>query len=197
MQFLGTGWVTIGGPAGQIFECAGTLCATYPTTANVARYNATTGLWSVIGGPGSRFAATTTQVFGIGPWQDDYVARWTGSGSTWNTVGTGGASELIGGGTSMYRITNVKDAIQRFNGVSTWTPIGGSGRSFVAVGSNVYGLRPDASFIMRYTGTNWVSIHGAASRIFSSNGYLLATNPDDTIERYDAVAGTWTNLGKP
>ncbi|WP_426755229.1 matrixin family metalloprotease [Myxococcus sp. Y35] len=196
VQLLGTGWVTIGGPAGQIFACAGQLCATDPTTGNVARYNATTGLWTVIGGPGSRFAATTTQVFGIGPWQDDYVARWSGTGTSWSTVG-GGASELIGGGTSMYRLTNDKDSIQRYDGGTTWTTIGGSGRSFVAVGSNVYGLRPDGSYIMRYMGTHWASIHGPATRIVSSNGFLLATNPDDTIERYDPVTDTWTNLGKP
>lgn len=196
VRFTGSGWVTIGGPAGQIFACAGALCATDPTSGNVVRYNATTGLWATIGGPGSRFAATTTQVYGIGAWQDDYVARWSGAGSSWSVVG-GGASELIGGGTSMYRLTNDKNAIQRHDGGSTWTTIGGSGRSFVAVGGNVYGLRPDGSFIMKYAGTQWNGIHGAATRIFGSNGFLFATNLDDTIERYEPATNTWTNLGKP
>jgi hypothetical protein len=196
VQFLGNGWVVIGNPVGQIFACAGALCATEPNTGNIIRYNASTGLWSIIGGPGSRFAATTSQVFGIGSWQDDYTALWSGSGTGWSIVG-GGSSELIGGGTSMYRLTNLKDSIQRYDGGSTWTPIGLSGRSYVAVGSNVYGLRPDGSAIMRYAVTQWNSIHGAATRIFSSNGYLFTTNLDDTIERYDPLTNTWTNLGKP
>ncbi len=196
VQFLGSSWVGIGGPAGQIFACAGALCATDKLTGNVARYNAATGVWTTIGGPGSRFAATTTQVFGLGPWQDDYTALYSGVGSSWSVVG-GGASELVGGGTKMYRLTNDKAFIQRHDGGSTWTSIGYSGRSFVAVGNDVYGLRPDGSFIMKYAGSAWNSIHGAASRIFSSNGYLLAQNLDDTIERYDPVSNTWTNLGKP
>lgn len=196
VKFVGTGWVTIGNPAGQIFACAGALCATDPTTGNITRYNATTNVWTTIGGPGSRFAATTTEVFGIGSWQDDYVARWSGSGTAWSIVG-GGASELIGGGTSMYRLTNVKNAIQRYDGGSTWTTIGGTGRSYVATGANVYGLRPDGSWVMKYAGTQWNAIHGAATRIFGSNGFLFATNPDDTIERYEPATNTWTNLGKP
>ncbi|MFP2924956.1 hypothetical protein ACLESO_07010 [Pyxidicoccus sp. 3LG] len=196
VKFDGSGWVAIGGPAGQIFACAGTLCATDPTTRNVVRYNAVTGSWTTIGGPGSRCAATTTEVYGIGPWQDDYVARWSGSGSTWSVVG-GGASELIGGGTSMYRLTNTRSAIQRHDGGSTWTPIGGSGRSFAVAGGNVYGLRPDGSFVMKYAGAQWNSIHGAATKLFSSNGVLFVTNADDTIERYEPATNTWTNLGKP
>lgn len=196
VQFVGTGWVTLSGPVGQIFACGGALCATEPNTGNVIQYNAATGTWTTIGGPGSRFAATTSTLFGIGLWQDDYTARWSGSGTSWSVVG-GGASELIGGGTNMYRLTNVKDAIQRYDGGSTWTSIGGSGRSFVAAGSNVYGLRPDGSAVMKYAGTQWNSIHGAATKIFGTNGYLLATNPDDTIERYDPATNTWTNLGKP
>ncbi|AGC47006.1 hypothetical protein MYSTI_05730 [Myxococcus stipitatus DSM 14675] len=196
VKFLGASWTTIGGPIGQIFPCAGTLCGTDPTTGNVVRYNAATNVWATIGGPGSRFAATTSAVYGIGSWQDDYTARWSGVGSSWSVVG-GGASELIGGGTSMYRLTNTKDAIQRHDGGSTWTTIGGSGRSFVAVGSDVYGLRPDGSFIMKYNGTVWNSIHGPAAKIFSSNGYLLALNNDDTIERYNPASNTWTALGKP
>jgi hypothetical protein len=97
----------------------------------------------------------------------------------------------------MYRLTNVKDAIQRFDGVSTWTTIGGPGRSFVAAGGNVYGLRPDGSFIMKYNVTQWNSIHGAATKIFSSNGSLFTTNADDSIERYDPATNAWAYLGKP
>ncbi|NMO17864.1 hypothetical protein HPC49_23355 [Pyxidicoccus fallax] len=196
VKFQGNGWVAIGGPAGQIFACAGTLCATDPSTGNVARYDAVANTWATIGGPGSRFAASTSAVFGIGSWQDDYTARWSGAGASWSVVG-GGASELIGGGTSMYRLTHLKDAIQRYDGGSTWTPIGLSGRSFVAAGANVYGLRPDGSWVMRYAGTQWNAIHGPATRIFSSNGFLFVTNPDDTIERYEPATNTWTNLGKP
>ncbi|NTX08037.1 M57 family metalloprotease [Myxococcus sp. CA040A] len=196
VQLLGTGWVTIGNPVAQIFACAGALCATDAATGNILRYNAGTGVWTTIGGPGSRFGSTTTQVFGIDPWQDSYTALWSGVGTSWSVIG-GGASELVSGGTSMYRVTNVKDAIQRYGGGSTWTTIGGSGRSYVAVGGDVYGLRPDGSFIMKYAGTVWNSIHGSATRIFSSNGYLLATNVNDSIERYNPATNTWTNLGQP
>lgn len=196
VKYTGKGWVIIGGPAGQIFPCLGTLCATDKTTGNVAKYNGSSG-WTIIGGPGSRFASTSTQLFGIGPWQDDYVARYSGAGASWSIVG-GGASELFGGGASMYRLTNVKDAIQRNAGGSTWTTIGGSGRQFLTNGSNVYGLRPDGSWIMKYVGTKWISIHGSAARMYGSAGNLYATaSSDEHIERYNASTNTWQNLGKP
>ncbi|MCP3105224.1 M57 family metalloprotease [Myxococcus sp. K15C18031901] len=198
VQYLGTGWVTIGGggAVAQILPCAGTLCSTNAATGNISRYNTATGTWTLIGGPGSRFAATTTQVFGLGSWQDDYVALWSGVGTGWSTLG-GTGSELVGGGNSMYRLDNTKNAIQRYDGGITWTTIGGSGRGFVAVGNDVYGLRPDGSLIMKFGGASWTSIHGAATKIFSSNGYLLATDLNDNVERYDPATNTWTNLGKP
>jgi hypothetical protein len=197
VRYTGSGWVYIGGPAGQIFPCLGTLCATVPSNGNIVKYNAANGSWTVIGGPGSRFASSTTQLFGIGPWQDDYVARYSGSGATWWVAG-GGASELFGGGTAMYRLTNLKDAIQRYDGDGSWTTIGGAGRHFVATGANVYGLRPDRSAIMKYNVTQWNSIHGAAARIYGSSGYLFAmSETGDAIEQYDAATNSWTSLGEP
>jgi hypothetical protein len=50
---------------------------------------------------------------------------------------------------------------------------------------------------MKYAGTQWNAIHGPATRSFGSNGFLFATNPDGTIERYEPATNTWTNLGKP
>lgn len=197
VKYTGNGWVYIGGPAGQIFPCLGTLCATVPTSGNIVKYDATANTWSTIGGPGSRFASTSTQLFGVGPWTDDYVAQYSGSGQSWSIVG-GGAGELFGGGTSMYRLTNLKDAIQRYDGNSNWTTIGGAGRQFLTNGSNVYGLRPDHSFIMKYNVTQWNSIHGAAARMYGTSGYLFATSTvDESIEQYNAGANTWTALGKP
>ena len=195
VKWTGSGWVYIGGPAGQIFPCLGTLCATVPGNGNLAKYDAAANQWTIIGGAGSRFASSSTQLFGIGPWQDDYVARYTGS--SWVIAGDGG-SELFGGGTNMYRLTNEKDAIQRYNSDGSWTTIGGAGRQFLATGGNVYGLRPDGSWIMKYTGANWTSIHGPSTRIYGSSGALLTLNPsDDTVEQYNVANNTWTNLGKP
>ncbi len=142
-------------------------------------------------------ALTSTQLFGVGPWTDDYLARYSGSGTTWALAGEG-ASELFGGGSSMYRLTNLKDAIQRYDGDYNWTTIGGAGRQFLATSANVYGLRPDRSWIMKYNTTQWNSIHGSAARLYGSSGYLFATSEtDETIEQYNAATSTWTSLGKP
>ncbi|MGC4066940.1 MAG: M57 family metalloprotease [Polyangiaceae bacterium] len=192
-----TGWQYIGGAAGQIFRCVNSLCATTPSGSDIARYNSSSNTWTVIGGPGARFQATTTQLFGVDPWTDQYTALWSGSGANWSIVG-GGGSELIGGGTSMYRLTNLKNAIQRYDGGSTWTTIGGPGRQFVATTGNVYGLSPNRAAIYKYATTQWNYVHGAATRMFGSDGYLFATGTDnETIEQYNASANTWTSLGKP
>ena len=51
---------------------------------------------------------------------------------------------------------------------------------------------------MKYNVTQWNSIHGPASRIYGTGGYLFAVGEsDDNIEQYDAASNTWTSLGKP
>lgn len=196
-QYTGTSqtWNQIGLAAGQIFRCANTLCATDPNTKQIARYNGTQWSWSFIGGAGNQFQGTNSELFGIGPSQN-YVALWSGSGSSWTIVGQGGAAELIGGGTSMYRLTPLLDAIQKYASGS-WTTVGGSGRQFVATNSYTYGLRPDRAFIMKYNVTQWDSVHGPADRMYGSYGYLFAESSNGNIERYNVSTNTWTNLGQP
>lgn len=197
VRWTGRGWVYIGGPAGQIFGCLGTLCATVPDNGNIVKYDAGTNSWTVIGGPGSRFAASAAQLFGIGPWQDDYVARWAAPAGPWYVVGDG-ASELFGGGNTMYRLTGDKNSIQRYDGDWSWTTIGGAGRQFTPAGDSLYGLTPDRGTIWRYAGGGWSPIGGAAARMYGTAGYFFATSPDGgTIWQYDAGSNTWTCLGGP
>jgi hypothetical protein len=198
----GSGWTTLGGPAGQIFNCGpspsavtGALCATVPSTGDLARYDAVTGSWTIIGGPGSRFRASQQKLFALTPRQDSTAML---GASGWVLVGDA-AAELIGGGSNMYRLTFDRNWIQTYvEASSTWQTIGGTGRQFLASDVWVYGLRPDASYVMRYAGTSWYSIHGPAARMYGSYGHLYVTNPaTESIDSYDPLTGYWTNLGKP
>ncbi|MFO0605672.1 MAG: M57 family metalloprotease [Polyangiales bacterium] len=194
----GQSWTIIGGPAGQIFNCGGALCATDPNNGNVARYSGAGSSWTVIGGPGSRFAATSANaLFGITPAQHE-VARYNGAGASWTVVG-GGASELFGGGSSMFRLNTTRDAIERYAGSgSTWTVIGGPGRQFLPTGSALYALSPTAGTVRVYATTQWNPIGGAAARLYGSYGRLYATNPtDESIWRYEPANNTWYAEGKP
>jgi len=193
-------WYYIGGAAGQIFNCGGALCATDPNSGNIAEYDGSRW-WTIIGGPGARFAANNTTaystLFGIGP-RHEYVARYNSSVTSWTIVSTGteGGSELIGGEFMMLRLTNLRDAIQRYDGGTTWNTIGGPGRQFI-VSSGLYGLSPDGNAIYKYATTHWNWVHGAATRMYGTYGRLFVTLANGDIEQYDESSNTWNNIGQP
>jgi hypothetical protein len=193
----GSTWNWVGNTAGQIFSCGTTLCATDPNTQKIYRLNTNTNLWDDIGNAGNQWAGTNSQLFGIGPAQN-LVTLWSGSGASWTIVGSGGAAQLIGGGTSMYRVTPLLDQIQKYD-ANTWNGIGGPGRQFLATNSYVYGLQPDRNGVRKYNpNTNlWDPVHGPADRMYGQYGYLFVENSNGTIERYNVSSNTWTSLGQP
>jgi hypothetical protein len=191
----GTSWTTIGDAAGQIFECAGAVCATNPTTQDVFRYSPSSGSWTKIGGPGSYFRATDTKLFGITPFQDG-VAQWSGSGASWSIVGNA-ATQLFGGGTSMYRLDEERDAIEKYSSGSTWTKIGSNIAGVHASGGSVYLL---GGSVFKYSGSgqNWTNIRPAAARLYGAYGKLYVTTlSTEDIEVYSGSGSSWTSLGKP
>jgi hypothetical protein len=193
----GTSWVGgLSGNNGQVIRCATAICATNPTTQQIARYDGTS--WTYIGGGGARFAGTDTQLFGLVPHQNG-VAIWSGSGGSWGYAGstTETARELAGGGTYMYRIpTESLGHIEYWNG-SSWVDIGSFSelRQVHASGSNVFAINGFAVYM--YNGSSWVSLNPPVTitRLFGSYGYLYGTAVDGTVYAYSL--GSWTSLGLP
>ncbi len=196
----GQTWASgLSGNNGQLLRCANALCATNPTTKQIARYDGSS--WTYIGGAGLRFAATETQLFGLRP-QQDGVAVWSGAGSNWYYAGSTAetARELAGGGTSMYRIpTKAYATVERFDG-SSWVNIGSFTelRQLHASGADVYALNR-AYAVYRYNGATWNEIDAAPTvavdRLYGSYGKLYGQGTDGTVYAY--AAGSWTSLGKP
>jgi hypothetical protein len=192
----GTTWTNVGGAAGIMINCGGYLCATNPTSNDIYRYDGSS--WSFIGSPGAIFAASTSSLFGATSLQQS-LYRYSGSGSSWTLAGDATA-DLIGGGTSMYRLNIDRSAVQRYSSGTTWTTVGGAGRQWLATSGDLYGLTPDTGAIYKYSGsgTAWTAVGGAAARMYGSYGRLYATNPSSgNIFRYDAASNTWTGEGQP
>jgi hypothetical protein len=194
----GQSWVGISQHNGQVLRCMDTLCATNPTTQQIAFYNGSG--WNYIGGAGLRFASTETKLFGIRPHQDG-VAVWSGAGGQWNMVSgsTPTVRELAGGGTSMYRIpTETYTNIERLDSGTTWATIGTSSalRQVHATGSDVYAL--GASAISKYNGSSWTAIGNAPGiyRLYGSYGRLYGLTPGGAVYAYSAGQG-WISLGQP
>ena len=201
---LGQGWTYIGDYKGQIFNCAEALCATDGDTGDIARYDSSKKEWNIIGEPGSRFAGMRYQgwIFGIGP-EQDYTAVHLPGSDHWDPNG-GPASELIGGGYSMWRITPDRDAIEEWSWFANWTEISDfSGGQLLASDSALYYKTGDGHiFEFKPESSSWTYIGGPeekkAARMYGSYGYLFATSPsDESIFHYRAATREWVPYGKP
>ena len=97
----GDNWEPIGGPCDEIYGGgAGLYCTAAnnndnPFDDNILEYNGTPYSWTQIGGPGSLFAVSGTNLYGLGP-TDSYVAIWNGQPGNWSVIG-GPASYLYAG----------------------------------------------------------------------------------------------------
>jgi hypothetical protein len=188
----------ISGYNGQVLRCASTLCATNPSTGQIAEYSGSGSAWTYIGGAGARFASSETQLFGIEPHQANVALR-SPSGWYWTDSGTTTSRELVGGGTSMYRLlTESFGNVQRFNG-SSWQSLGTFGvlRQLHATGSNLYAISGSSS-VYQYNGSGWSYIGSSAapvSRLYGSYGQLYGQAADGTV--YSYASGQWVSLGRP
>ena len=87
-------WQVIGGPAYDIFA-GGTGVYLTDSNGNEEKYSGTPGQWNVIAGLTAAFAASETNLYGLGP-NDSYVALYSGSGNVWSQIG-GPASQIVAG----------------------------------------------------------------------------------------------------
>jgi M6 family metalloprotease-like protein len=83
----------------------------------------------------------------------------------------------------------------------SWKKVGGPGKTFVVADiGHLYGLSPDGSGVMQYSGKtmSWKRIGGAAAEIYGGRDALYATNPETKdIYRYDYIGDKWSKVGGP
>jgi hypothetical protein len=90
----GQSWTKIGDQAAGVLENnEGVFKRNLDLTISV--YDGTPGQWTVIGGAGSSFAVSQTDLYGLAPDQS-YVARWNGPGQGWTVIG-GKAAQIYAG----------------------------------------------------------------------------------------------------
>jgi hypothetical protein len=185
----GTTWgPSIATDAWQIFECVGLLCATFGD-GTIRRY--ASGTWTVIGGPGSRFVATASQLFGLSPLQDQ-VHRWN-SGTSWTNIAGAGFSEIFANDGHIFGLTRPRSRVHQTNGFSAWESIGGTGRQWVGAGQFLYRLETDRQGVWRYANGTWDQIEGPTKRLYASNTTLYRTDSANTIYRWNGT--TWVLVG--
>ncbi|ARF83349.1 hypothetical protein ACIG0C_36460 [Kitasatospora aureofaciens] len=154
----------------RILTSAGTLYAVDTAATAVGgdihQYDAASGRWTRIGGPGAQFAATADHVFGVSP-DHTGLYEYTGTPGVWDRVRSTGTDRIYTSHSTLYATDPVTPAtpgdIRQYDREHrTWTRIGGPGANFLATDTHLYGVSPDHTAIYQYTGRgdDWTKISG-------------------------------------
>lgn len=154
----GQGWTQIGGPAYMLFAGGFGLFAADPTGRNLYRYGGTPGQWTEVesGGAVGDFAVGPSALYGVDESNGEGLAmQWTGSGTTWTTIGNTPPDDLIVGGSGLYETVYGTNDVERYSGTpGQWTVIGGPGAEFVSSDTNLYatGSNANGNYIAEWLG---------------------------------------------
>ncbi|MFD8787881.1 hypothetical protein [Kitasatospora sp. NPDC059599] len=153
----------------RILTSATTLYAVDPVTAaggGIHQYDAASGRWTDIGGPGAQFAATADHLYGVSP-DHSAVYEYTGNPGVWDRVRLAGTDRIYTSRSTLYITDPVTtgtrgDIWQYDRERRTWTRIGGPGASFLATDTHLYGVSPGHTGIYENTGRGdtWTKISG-------------------------------------
>lgn len=212
MEWLGGDkWFDLGAKPAHLIIGNDRQYAVFPNGEGIFTYDAGTGTWMRIGGPGAQFTTGNGSLYGLNSSRSQ-ILMWngtTGAGSAWTPVG--GPASAIYGGLAGLLATNPSNTGVYFLGQDmTWQRIGGGGAQFaetwvsVDTGPAIVGLTPNHSgvFLWSGKGTSWTQIGGAAQAIYvDANGtsderYLYATSPGDkAVYGYENIPGEWVQVG--
>ncbi len=219
-------WQNIGGPGGgaaqRIFP--GNSTAVYGTDSegNIWQYDGTGSTWTLIGGPGSTFAADGGTIYGLTP-NKGGVWRYTGTPLAWDLVHDAAENlySSINEGVGLYAEGPNGGDIFAWSPApqpaGTWTSIGGPGNQWVVGATGMYGLTSNNQSVFQYTGVpgEWIKI-GAPTKgvnviqLFTHpvavNGGLpfpakLYATDSGGIHAWNVDSGTdnpnWVSVGQP
>ncbi|MEU9046565.1 MULTISPECIES: hypothetical protein [unclassified Kitasatospora] len=153
----------------RILTSAGTLyavdTAATPVGGDIHQYDAASGRWTDIGGPGAQFAATADHLYGVSP-DHTGLYEYTGIPGVWDRV-RGTTDRIYTSRSTLYATDPVTaetpgDIHQYDRERRSWTRIGGPGATFTATDKQLYGVSPDHTAIYQYTGTpgTWTKVGG-------------------------------------
>ncbi|PKV89885.1 hypothetical protein BX283_7532 [Streptomyces sp. TLI_146] len=189
-------WVTIGGPAKELYAGRAGVFATDARSGELRVYGGAPGAWETVSEPGAAFAISGTDLYRLA--QDrSAVHRWDRAARTWTRVG-GPAARLYGGGAGLFATDPVDGRIFAYTGKGdAWTYAGAAGADFAVSDDHLYGLNPERSGVFRWSGEPgvWSAVGGPAGAVYASPSDLYASNEaDGGLWRYRA--GGWTRIGE-
>ncbi|MFZ5892833.1 MAG: matrixin family metalloprotease [Myxococcota bacterium] len=141
-------------------------------------YRRSDSSWVRIGGPGQAFVGVIDELYGLGP-GGSLVVRWSGSGTTWNSVG-GSAGQILYCGPQGLCATNPDTAALWSYRNSTWTQIGGPGSKFAASDFGPYGLSPTQELLSFYNTSQrrWIQVGGPFADVITNAAFVFTLTRD-------------------
>ncbi|MFE7368886.1 hypothetical protein, partial [Streptomyces anulatus] len=137
------------GATERIFTNATTLYATDAKTGDIEEYDRTKKTWTVIGGPGLHFAATSTHLYGVGTLG---TMEYSGTPKVWHHV-RGATERIFTNATTLYATDAKTGDIEEYDRTKkTWTVIGDPVSSFAATKKHLYRVSADLSSVDEYAG---------------------------------------------
>ncbi|MFI1286776.1 hypothetical protein ACH4U5_39555 [Streptomyces sp. NPDC020858] len=134
----------------RIFTSPTTLYATDSGTGNIEEFDGSKKTWTVIGGPGSFFAATASHLYGVGTLG---TMEYSGTPGVWHLV-RGATDRIFTSSTTLYTTDTTGGKLQEYDrSKKIWTVIGDPVSSFVATKDRLYSVSADLSNIYEYSST--------------------------------------------
>jgi subtilase family serine protease len=195
-EWTGSAWLTIGGPAGNVYAGGAGVFASSPDGKSISKYDGSPNMWTQVGGAGKTFVVSGDTLYGLSP-TGTSIARFNGAPGSWSIVG-GAAQSIYSAGNGVFATSPGNAAILKYTPGGGWARVGGAGSQFATSGDKLFGLAPNASAILEWTGSgqNWTRIGGPLHAIYAGGLGLFATNPGKTgIYQYNSASGVWTNVG--
>lgn len=204
-QGSGKGWITIGGPASDIFVGDGDVYAVNPNNTAIYLYDASPGAWTKEGAGGAQFAMAGGILYGLTA-DKAAVYEFDGPGHSWKQVGAA-ASAIYGGPLGLFATNPANNALYGYDAASgSWTQTGGGGSEFAEVGSVLYGLATNHSYVAQWSGSGqaWTVVGGPAANLYgspdgiydgASPALYATTSNDSNVYQYLNTPNSWGEIG--
>jgi hypothetical protein len=163
--------------------------------------------WVAVGGPASAIYGGPLGLIATNPPNSSAYLLPTGSDSTWERIGGGGAQfvQSTAVTTTVYGLAADRSAVYRWSGTGTkWTKVGGPAQALFSGEINgsqpIYATSPHNAGVFAYSGTpnQWERVGGPGVQFAACSSMLLGLGSvGGTLYSYEGFATLWQGMGAP
>jgi hypothetical protein len=190
--------IQLGGSYNAYWSQLDAACVIPEGWSPVYKYSGSGSSWSQI------YNGTVRQIYAggyglVATNTSDNIMMYSGTGTTWTTIGLQGAMFAVGGGGANTIIDIAPDAgsIWLYSGSGTnWTQIDGPASAVYGGGRMLATDFSGSTYQYAGTGSNWTWIAATGDQmIVTAEGFAYAVGFDRNVWAYSGTPGSWSQIG--